>query len=80
MNDIMLTIAFVLMFIAGFMTGITITARIVSKKITGSIRVNDSDPEEPPYIFAVFNKDISEVLKQKYIVLMVDVPDTNSQK
>lgn len=80
MNDIMLTIAFVLMFIAGFMTGITIAIKIVSKKIAGSIKVNDSDPQEPPYIFAVFNKDISEVLKQKYVILMIDEPNANSQK
>lgn len=80
MNDIMLTVALALMFIAGCITGITIAIRIAFKKVAGSIKVNDSDPEAPPYIFAEFNKDIDLVLQQKYIILTVDPKPFNSQK
>lgn len=80
MNDVLLIVAFVMMFIAGCLTGVAFTIRFVFKKVVGSIKVNNSDPEEPPYIFAEFNKDISVVLREKYIILTVDTNYLNTQK
>lgn len=61
-------IAFVLGLVAG---GIAMTAIYRVKRI-GTLRLDASDPYEPPYMFLELRKDIGNIWNKKYVILDVN--------
>lgn len=51
-----------------------------SKKAVGSLRVDQSDPTEPPYIFLELSKPLDKILPQKSIVLRIVVKNYLTRK
>lgn len=71
---------FVLIFIAGFLVGtgaVLIAYRIYS---VGTLRIDRSDPSEPPYIFLELDKGVGDISRKKNVVLKVKNENYISQK
>ena len=70
----------VIIFTVGILIGIIITIIWFRKHIAGSLRVDQSDPDDQPYLFLEMEKKLSEVLKKKYVILKVNIQNYISQK
>lgn len=63
-------------FTMGFIVGMLITAAIIFaciflKQNWGSLRIDRSDPDEPPYIFLELYAEPSKIMQKKYVILKV---------
>lgn len=70
----------VLAVIAGIIIGAIITVVIFSAISVGSLRVDQSIPEDEPYLFLELTKSVSTILRKKFVVLKVRVEDFISHK
>lgn len=61
-------IAFVIGLIVG---GVVMTAMYRVKHI-GTLRLDTSDPDEPPYMFLELRKNIGNIWNKKYVILDVN--------
>lgn len=61
--------------IVGAIAGMLITLLIFSTISAGNLRVDQSIPEDNPYLFLELTKNVSTVLKKKFVVLRVRVED-----
>ena len=61
--------------IVGAVIGIIVTLLIFSTVSAGNLRVDQSIPEDDPYLFLELTKSVSTVLKKKFVVLRVRVED-----
>ena len=59
----------------GFTIGMAITAIIFRCRTVGSLRVDNSDPSETPYIFLELEHNLDVVYKKKYVILKVKIKD-----
>lgn len=70
----------IIIYLLGLSAGYVISDLILKSKVNGSLRVDNSDPDEPPYLFLEL-KESPEVLKRKkYVTLDVEVKNFISQK
>lgn len=70
-------------FIAGIALGIGISIAafvLASRKPVGVLRVDHSDPSDPPLLFLELHEDVSEVLKQREVLFQVQRKDFLPQK
>lgn len=65
----------VLAVIAGIIIGAIITVVIFSAISVGSLRVDQSIPEDEPYLFLELTKSVSTILRKKFVVLKVRAED-----
>lgn len=65
----------VLAIIAGIIIGAIITVVIFSAISVGSLRVDQSIPEDEPYLFLELTKSVSTILRKKFVVLKVRAED-----
>lgn len=65
----------VLAVIVGIIIGAIITTVIFSAISVGSLRVDQSIPEDEPYLFLELTKSVSTILKKKFVVLKVRAED-----
>lgn len=70
----------VLAVIAGIIIGAIITVVIFSAISVGSLRVDQSIPEDEPYLFLELTKSVSTILRKKFVVLKVRAEDFISHK
>lgn len=62
--------------IVGAIIGIFCGKYIALKKTTGSLRVDQSDPDSGPYLFLELSqRGISKIYRKKHIVLEINVSD-----
>lgn len=61
--------------IVGAIIGVLITLLIFSTISAGNLRVDQSIPEDDPYLFLELTKSVSTVLKKRFVVLKVRVED-----
>lgn len=61
--------------IIGTIVGALITLLIFTSISSGNLRVDQSIPEDDPYLFLELTKSVSTVLKKKFVVLRVRVED-----
>ena len=70
----------------GLLLGLAIGAAVafvichIPKKRIGTLRVDQSDPSEDPYLFLELDVNIDTVKKQKYVIFDVNVENYISQK
>lgn len=56
----------------GVIAGVVLQTVISQLKSAGTLRVDDSDPDDGPYLFLELSKNISFIRRKKYVVLKVD--------
>lgn len=61
--------------IVGAVIGVIVTLLIFSTVSAGNLRVDQSIPEDDPYLFLELTKSVSTVLKKKFVVLRVRAED-----
>lgn len=75
-----------LFIVAGVLIGCIVgmfVQRTIHKKTTkpiGTIRVDHSDPTDPPYLFLELSKPMDELYESKYVTLEVQIKNYISQK
>lgn len=67
-------------FIIAFILGAAIGAHPNKKHPVGTLRIDRSDPEEAPYMFLELSTDPRNLMKEKQIVLDVNMENYLSQK
>lgn len=65
MNPTLITI----LLIVNAIVCVFVTKRLSSKKIVGRLRIDRSDPEDGPYMFAEIFKGVGDISKMKYVRL-----------
>ena len=58
--------------IAGILIGSSIVTNNYSKKYIGTLVIDRSDPDEPPYIFSELVRPIDEFKTQKFVVMKLE--------
>ena len=61
----------IIIFSAGLLMGFAVTGLVTRKKPIGTLRIDESDPNEEPYIFLELNRDVSSVRTKKRVMLAV---------
>lgn len=61
--------------IIGAIVGALITLLIFTSISSGNLRVDQSIPEDDPYLFLELTKSVSTILKKKFVVLKVRAED-----
>jgi len=59
----------------GIVIGAVVTCLVFSAFSVGSLRVDQSIPEDDPYLFLELTKSVSTILKKKFVVLKVRAED-----
>lgn len=72
--------SFIVVFLLGVSMGCVFTEAANKKTVNGCLRIDSSDPTEPPYLFLELEEN-PEVLKhKKYVTLQVNTKSYISQK
>lgn len=61
--------------IVGIIIGAIITCLVFGAFGVGSLRVDQSIPEDGPYLFLELTKNVSTILKKKFVILKVRAED-----
>ena len=61
----------VLLFLLGFMVGIVSFLVYLIVRSLGTLRVDQSDPTEQPYLFLELDKPVETVTNKKYVLFRV---------
>ena len=56
----------VLLVLLGFVGGMVFFLICLAARSIGTLRVDQSDPTEPPYLFLELDKPVENVVKEKY--------------
>lgn len=59
----------------GIVIGAVVTCLVFGVFSVGSLRVDQSIPEDDPYLFLELTKNVSTILKKKFVVLKVRAED-----
>lgn len=63
----------VISFIFGIIIGFVLVKKINTKDPIGTLRIDDSDPDSPPYLFLeIDNGNMHKIQEDKYVLLRVD--------
>lgn len=71
---------FVLIFIAGFLIGTGVVLIAYRTYFVGALRIDRSDPSEPPYIFLELDNGVGDISRKKNVILKVKNENYISQK
>lgn len=71
---------FAFFFFIGIATGLLLTKIILHIKTSGALRIDNSDPQDGPYLFLELEKGIYDIRRQNYILLEVKLKNYNSHK
>ena len=61
----------VLLVLLGFVGGMTVFLICLATRSIGTLRVDQSDPTEQPYLFLELDKPVESVINKKYVVFRV---------
>ena len=61
----------VLLFLLGFVGGMTVFLICLATRSIGTLRVDQSDPTEQPYLFLELDKPVESVINKKYVLFRV---------
>ena len=61
----------VLLVLLGFVGGMAFFLIYLAARSIGTLRVDQSDPTEPPYLFLELDKPVENVVKEKYVIFRV---------
>ena len=66
-------------FLLGFMVGIVSFLVYLIVRSVGTLRVDQSDPTEQPYLFLELDKPVESVINKKYVLFRVNKKNFISQ-
>ena len=69
----------VLLVLLGFVGGMTVVLICLATRSIGTLRVDQSDPTEQPYLFLELDKPVESVINKKYVVFRVNKKNFISQ-
>ena len=61
----------ILFIVIGVLLGICLSSLYVYSRFVGRIRIDRSDPDEPPYLFLELRKEVMFIANSKYVLLEV---------
>ena len=61
----------VLLVLLGFIGGMVFFLICLAAKSIGTLRIDQSDPTEPPYLFLELDKPVESIIKKKYVLFRV---------
>ena len=61
----------VLLILFGFIGGMVFFLICLAAKSIGTLRIDQSDPTEPPYLFLELDKPVESIIKEKYVLFRV---------
>lgn len=77
----MIALAIVAAFLLGLAIGVVyVRVTIRNERLIGTLRVDESDPTDGPYLFLELSKNPEMVKQKKYVTLKVNVSNYLSQK
>lgn len=65
----------ILFCILGIVIGVGVSYVYIRSRSVGCIRVDRSDPDEPPYLFLELSGPVETVTKHGYVILNVQAKD-----
>ena len=69
----------VLLVLLGFVGGMTVFLICLATRSIGTLRVDQSDPTEQPYLFLELDKPVESVINEKYVIFRVNKKNFISQ-
>ena len=69
----------VLLVLLGFVLGMIFFLICLAVKSVGTLRVDQSGPTEPPYLFLELDKPVENIIKEKYVLFRVSKKNFISQ-
>ena len=63
----------IIVFLAGVLIGTIIYAIAVKTASVGTLRIDQSDPEDSPYLFLELKQNITTISSKKYVTMKVDL-------
>ena len=66
--------------IGGIAIGILLSVWFMKKCVMGCLRVDQSDPNENPYLFLELTKELGHICRKKYVILKVKLQDFITHK
>lgn len=68
-----------LLVLLGFVLGMVFFLICLAVRSVGTLRVDQSDPTEPPYLFLELDKPVENIVKEKYVLFRVTKKNFISQ-
>lgn len=62
-----------ILFFVGVSLGVSIASIIFRSHFIGDLRIDNSDPDDGPYLFLELSKDIGEIYRKKYVMFKVSL-------
>lgn len=69
----------VLLVLLGFVGGMVFFLICLAARSIGTLRIDQSDPTEPPYLFLDLDKPVESIIKEKYVLFRVNKKNFISQ-
>ena len=69
----------VLLVLLGFVGGMAFFLICLAARSIGTLRIDQSDPTEPPYLFLDLDKPVESIIKEKYVLFRVNKKNFISQ-
>lgn len=66
--------------VVGIIIGNLVTRMIFKPRMVGTLRIDHSDPSEPPYMFLELAKGVGDISNDKYVMLEVSTEPYISQE
>lgn len=63
----------IIAFLAGVLIGTIIYAIAVKTASVGTLRIDQSDPEDSPYLFLELDKHLGFIASKKYVIMKVNL-------
>lgn len=63
----------IIAFLAGVLIGTIIYAIAVKTASVGTLRIDQSDPEDSPYLFLELDKTLPAIVSKKYVIMKVNL-------
>ena len=70
----------VLLVLLGFVGGMVFFLICLAARSIGTLRIDQSDPTEPPYLFLDLDKPVESIVKEKYVLFKVSKKNFISQE
>lgn len=61
----------IIAFLVGVLIGIILYAIAIKTASVGTLRIDQSDPEDSPYLFLELKKNVNNIASNKYVIMEV---------
>lgn len=61
----------IILILAGVLLGVSISSIVYRSYFVGNLRIDNSDPEDGPYMFLELEKGLGNISSKKHVILKV---------